>query len=105
MMLGLVAEEQGLNFLLNLMILGMAAFFTGAVKAPVTGIILIREMSGNFIHLGSLVLVCFTRFVVSELIASRPVYTVLLDRLVKTKVGDPLVRSDGLSPGPGSPLG
>jgi H+/Cl- antiporter ClcA len=92
MMLGLVAEEQGFNFLLNFMILGMAAFFTGAVKAPVTGIILILEMSGNFNHLGSLVLVCFTSFVVSELIASRPVYTVLLDRLMKAKAaaGSPL---------------
>jgi H+/Cl- antiporter ClcA len=67
------------------MILGMAAFFTGAVKAPVTGIVLILEMSGNFNHLGSLALVCFTSFVMTELIASRPVYAVLLERLVKAK--------------------
>jgi H+/Cl- antiporter ClcA len=74
---GLVVEEQGLNFI----ILGMAAFFTGAVKAPVTGIVLILEMSGNFDQLGSLVLVCFSSFVMSELIGSRPVYAVLLERM------------------------
>jgi H+/Cl- antiporter ClcA len=74
---GLAVEEQSLNFI----ILGMAAFFTGAVKAPVTGIILILEMSGNFNHLGSLVLVCFSSFVMAELIGSRPVYTVLLERM------------------------
>ncbi|MDR2375711.1 MAG: ClC family H(+)/Cl(-) exchange transporter [Treponema sp.] len=74
---GLAVEEQSLNFI----ILGMAAFFTGAVKAPVTGIVLILEMSGNFDHLGGLVLVCFSSFVMSELIASPPVYTVLLERM------------------------
>jgi H+/Cl- antiporter ClcA len=80
-MTGLVSEGQHLNF----MILGMAAFFTGAVKAPVTGIILILEMSGNFNHLGSLVLVSLSAFVTSELIASRPVYTVLLERILAAK--------------------
>ncbi|MDR3192894.1 MAG: chloride channel protein [Treponema sp.] len=80
-MAGLATESQGLNF----MILGMAAFFTGAVKAPVTGIVLILEMSGTFSHLENLALVCFSSFVVSELIASRPVYAVLLERLEKAR--------------------
>jgi H+/Cl- antiporter ClcA len=79
--LGLVTEGQHLNF----MILGMAAFFTGAIKAPVTGIVLILEMSGNFNHLGGLVLVSLSAFVCSELIASRPVYAVLLERILGSK--------------------
>jgi H+/Cl- antiporter ClcA len=82
---GLVSEPQILNFL----ILGMAAFFTGVVKAPVTGMILILEMSGNFNHLGSLVLVCLTAFVTTELIASPPVYAVLLERMLKNKTRAP----------------
>jgi H+/Cl- antiporter ClcA len=76
---GIIADTQTLNF----MILGMAAFFTAVVRAPVTGVVLILEMSGNFNHLGSLVLVCLVSFVTSELIASRPVYTVLLERMLK----------------------
>jgi H+/Cl- antiporter ClcA len=79
---GFIAEEQKLNF----MILGMAAFFTGVVKAPLTGMILIFEMSGNFNHMGNLVLVCLTTFVLSDLIMSRPVYAVLLERMLKTGV-------------------
>jgi H+/Cl- antiporter ClcA len=102
-MAGFALEGQNLNF----MILGMAALFTGAVKAPVTGIVLILEMSGNFDHLGALVLVCFSAFVTSELIASKPVYTALLERLVKAK-GSGLsaaIRPAGLEPGSGSQLG
>jgi H+/Cl- antiporter ClcA len=80
-MAGFVGEGQHLNF----MILGMAAFFAGVVKAPVTGMILILEMSGNFNHLGSLVLVSLSAFVTSELIASRPVYAVLLERILANR--------------------
>jgi hypothetical protein len=39
-------------------------------------------MSGSFRHLSGLVLVSFSAFVVSELIGSRPVYVVLLERLM-----------------------
>ncbi|MDR2760073.1 MAG: ClC family H(+)/Cl(-) exchange transporter [Spirochaetaceae bacterium] len=80
----ITTPEQNLNF----MILGMAAFFSGVVKAPVTGIILILEMSGNFNHLWSLVLVSLSAFVTTDLIASRPIYTVLLERMLKPKVRD-----------------
>jgi H+/Cl- antiporter ClcA len=77
--LGIVGETETLNFL----ILGMAAFFAGVVNAPVTGIILILEMSGNFNHLGNLVLVSLSAYVTSSLLGSRPVYTVLLERLLR----------------------
>jgi hypothetical protein len=45
----------------------------------------IPEMSGNFNHLGNLALVCFSSFAVSELTASCPVYTVLLERLERPR--------------------
>jgi H+/Cl- antiporter ClcA len=78
---GIISNAQTLNFL----ILGMAAYFAGVVKAPVTGMILILEMCGNFNHLSSLVLVSLSAFVTSELIASRPVYETLLERILKQK--------------------
>jgi H+/Cl- antiporter ClcA len=77
--LGCLAGGQNLN----LMIMGMAAFFTGAVGAPVTGIVLILEMSGNFNHLSGLVLVCLSAFVTTLLINSRPVYEALLARFLR----------------------
>ncbi|GHU08702.1 voltage-gated chloride channel [Spirochaetia bacterium] len=78
---GWAADGQGLNFL----ILGMAAFFTAVVKAPVTGIVLILEMSGNLNHLSGLVLVSLSAYLTTELIASPPVYVVLLDRMLAGK--------------------
>jgi H+/Cl- antiporter ClcA len=84
-MAGFATESQSLNYL----ILGMAAFFTGAVKAPVTAIVLILEMSGSFRHLSGLVLASFSAFVTSELIGSRPVYAVLLERLVHAGKNQP----------------
>jgi H+/Cl- antiporter ClcA len=42
-------------------------------------------MSGNFNHIGGLVLVSLVSFVTSDRIASRPVYTVLLERILKNK--------------------
>lgn len=75
---GFISDTQKLNFI----ILGMAAFFTGVVKAPITAMVLILEMSGNFSNMGNLVLVCLSAFVMSELIMSRPVFSVLLERML-----------------------
>jgi H+/Cl- antiporter ClcA len=80
-MMGFIDAAHNLNF----MILGMAGFFAAVVRAPVTGIILILEMSGNFNHLGSLVLVSLSAFVTTEVISSRPVYAVLLERALAGK--------------------
>jgi len=68
---------------LNFTILGMAAFFTAVVKAPVTGAVLILEMSGNFNHLGGLVLACLSAYVAADLMGSKAVYDVLLTRILK----------------------
>ncbi|MDR2519209.1 MAG: chloride channel protein [Spirochaetaceae bacterium] len=73
---GIASEAQILNF----MILGIAAFFTATHKAPLTGILLILEMSGTINHLGTLVPVCLTGLIASELIMSRSINEVLLER-------------------------
>ena len=80
--LGLVAEIEIVNFL----ILGMAAFFTVVVRAPVTGTVLILEMSGNLSHLGGLVIVCLISQLACDLVRSRPVYDVLLYRQAREAI-------------------
>jgi len=80
--LGLVAEIEIVNFL----ILGMAAFFTVVVRAPVTGTVLILEMSGNLSHLGGLVIVCLIAQLACDLVRSRPVYDVLLYRQAREAI-------------------
>ena len=81
--LGWAAPGNSANF----MILGMAALFTGVVKAPVTGAVLILEMSGNFNHFAGLMACCLTSFVAADLIKSKPVYDVLLERLLARNPG------------------
>jgi H+/Cl- antiporter ClcA len=74
---GIALPEEGLTFL----VLGMAAFFGAVVKAPVTGIVLILELTANMNHFTALVCAVFSAFASSEMIRSRPVYSVLLDRM------------------------
>lgn len=66
----------------NLIILGMAGYFTAIVKAPITGIILITEMTGSFSHLLSVSVVSMTAYVVSNILNSKPIYELLLERML-----------------------
>lgn len=67
----------------NFVILGMAGLFAAIVRAPVTGIILISEMTGSFSHLLTLSIVSLTAYTVADLLRSQPVYDMLLSRLIK----------------------
>ena len=67
----------------NFVILGMAGMFSAIVRSPVTGIILISEMTGSFSHLLTLSLVSLTAYAVADLMHSKPVYDMLLSRLLK----------------------
>ncbi|MDR0910184.1 MAG: ClC family H(+)/Cl(-) exchange transporter [Spirochaetaceae bacterium] len=75
---GFIAADTGLNFI----VLGMGAFFTAVVGAPLTGIVLILEMAANFNHLGNLILCCLSAYMTVRLLNSKPVYTELLDRML-----------------------
>nr|WP_209740908.1 ClC family H(+)/Cl(-) exchange transporter [Clostridium tertium] len=71
------------SFIINFIALGMAGYFVSVVKAPVTGIVLIMEMTGSFSHLLSLSVVVIISFITSELLRNEPIYEVLLERLLK----------------------
>ena len=76
-----INQEYGVNFI----ILAMAAYFTAIVKAPITGSILITEMTGSFRHLLGLMTISMTAYIVTELLKSKPVYDLLLARMLKNK--------------------
>ena len=61
-------------------IFGMVAFFSAVVKAPVTGAILILELTGQFAHLFWLIIISGTAFLVSDLLGSEPIFSALLER-------------------------
>ena len=61
-------------------IVAMAGYFAAIVRAPVTGVVLITEMTGDFTTLLPLVLASLTAYVVAEALGAKPVYTQLLER-------------------------
>lgn len=71
------------SFMINFIALGMAGYFAAVVKAPITGIVLIMEMTGSFTHLLSLSVVVIIAYITSEALKNQPIYEVLLERLLK----------------------
>ncbi len=64
-------------------VVGMAAFFTGVVQAPVTGIVLVTEMTAAFTTLLPMLASCFAAMLVAQLLRTTPIYDALLARLIK----------------------
>ena len=67
-------------------IFGMVAFFAAVVKAPVTGSILILELTGQFSHLTGLIIVSGVAFLISDLCGGEPIFSALLNR-AQNKLG------------------
>lgn len=67
----------------NFVLLGMTGFFTAIVRAPLTGIILLFEMSGSISQMLSLSIVSVTAYTVATLMRSEPIYDSLLKRILK----------------------
>ena len=64
-------------------VVGMAAFFTGIVQAPVTGIVLVTEMTAAFTTLLPMLAACFAAMLVVHLLRTTPIYDSLLERVVR----------------------
>ena len=62
-----------------LAVLGMAAFFTASVRAPLTGIVLILEMTANYDQLFALCIACLGAYLFAEAVEDRPIYEALFD--------------------------
>ena len=63
-------------------VVGMAAFFTGVVQAPVTGIVLVTEMTAAFTTLLPMLAACFAAMVAANLLRSVPIYDSLRERVI-----------------------
>lgn len=59
---------------------GMGALFTATVRAPLTGIVLVVEMTQNYTLILPLMVTCFAAATVAALLGGRPIYTLLLKR-------------------------
>lgn len=61
-------------------VVGMAAFFTAVVRAPVTGIVLVTEMTDSVILLLPMLGACFAAMLVPTLLGNAPIYDTLRQR-------------------------
>ncbi|WP_290770804.1 ClC family H(+)/Cl(-) exchange transporter [Anaerofustis sp.] len=82
-----VIEYLGLTeaFMSKFIILAMAGFFAATVRAPITGIILVSEMTGSLEHMLSISLVSVISYVVAYFCGSEPIYESLLERILDNR--------------------
>lgn len=63
-----------------LVVFGMAAFMAAVVKAPVTGCLLIMEITGQFSYLLTLAVVSGAAFMAADICKGEPIFSALLRR-------------------------
>jgi CIC family chloride channel protein len=68
-------------------VVGMAAFFTAVVGAPVTAMVLVTEMTGCFTLLLPMLLACSAAMTVTTLLRSQPIYDALREPAVQQMHG------------------
>lgn len=64
---------------------GMGALFSAAVRAPITAIVLVVEMTQNYSLILPLMVSCLTSTTVMQLVRNPPIYTQLLHRARKNQ--------------------
>lgn len=79
---GQVVDPEHLN---TFIILGMAGYLTAIVRAPITSVILIFEMTGNMAYLLPLTVICLITYSLPNYLNAMPVYDYLLKRLLNKR--------------------
>lgn len=64
-------------------VVGMTALFTAAVRAPLTGMVLVTEMTGSAVLLLPMLAACFTAMLAPTLLREAPIYEALRERLLR----------------------
>ncbi len=62
-------------------VLAMAGYFTAIVHAPITGIILLCEMTGGFQNILPITAVCIVSYITTDLCKNQPIYDSLRERM------------------------
>ena len=76
------------DLIYRFIIISMAGFFAATVRSPITGVVLLAEMSGSTESLVAMIIVCLIAYVVPTLLGNEPIYESLYDRLLLTKNRD-----------------
>lgn len=65
--------------------LAMAGHFAAIVKAPITSIVLVYELTGSFEQLLPLAVVVFVAMLTSDILGVTPVYDMLLEDIIQSR--------------------
>ncbi|WP_458405280.1 chloride channel protein [Methanobrevibacter sp.] len=83
----IVVPSLGLqhDLIYRFIVISMAGFFAATVRSPITGIVLLAEMSGSTESLVAMVIVSLIAYVIPTLLGNEPIYESLYDRLLLNK--------------------
>ncbi|MDE6758616.1 MAG: ClC family H(+)/Cl(-) exchange transporter [Clostridia bacterium] len=84
-MMGILFIKMGMDeeYYSAVIVISMTTFFGASVRAPITAIVLVVELSGYQSDFLPVAIAIFTAFLVAEILGSAPFYDLLLNRLRK----------------------
>lgn len=62
---------------------GMGALFAASVRAPLTGILLVLEMTGSYALILPMIITCLGASIVAQYLRGEPLYTALLEKTLR----------------------
>ena len=68
-------------------VIGMGALFTAIVRAPLTGIVLMIELTGKYDFMLPLLVSCFAAYGIAEALGDTPIYEALRERALRKAGG------------------
>jgi hypothetical protein len=75
-------------------VIGMAGLFASIVRAPITGIVLVFELTGNMNNILPLATVSLISYAVANLLGINPFYETLLEKIINSNPTKPEFHSE-----------
>ncbi|MCM1115092.1 MAG: ClC family H(+)/Cl(-) exchange transporter [Clostridium sp.] len=82
--------DLGSQFWEEFVVIGMAGFFSAIVRTPITGIVLVFELTGNMSNLLPIATVSLISYATANLIGVNPFYETLLERMTADSKSAPV---------------
>ncbi|WP_455595567.1 H(+)/Cl(-) exchange transporter ClcA [Acinetobacter pecorum] len=75
--------------LLNCAVLGMAGLFAATIRAPLTGIMVVMEMTGSFVLILPLIITCLAATFMAQTLGATPIYSAILNSTLASSKNEP----------------
>ena len=82
-----------------LAITGMCALFAASVRAPITGIVLVAEMTNNFQFILPMMITTLTATLVANRLGGIPIYTQILNRTLRLAKKERIAKENNMEAG------